>query len=70
MDFYRKLGFEFNGKFTDENVARTIVSDFMLLTPPHFARFSKRKRSVHVPVELLRPRRPSLGGDLDGSEGR
>ena len=48
MDFFRKLGFEFNPKFTDENAACMIVSDeayFMLLTPPHFARFSKRKPS-------------------------
>jgi len=48
MDFFRRLGFEFNPKFTDENAACMIVSDeayFMLLTPPHFARFSTRKRS-------------------------
>jgi predicted lactoylglutathione lyase len=46
MDFFRKLGFEFNPQFTDDNAACMIVSDeafFMLLTPPHFARFSKRK---------------------------
>ena len=115
MDFFRKLGFEFNPKFTDENAACMIVSDeafFMLLTPPAFravleaqaerpagadrsalldlvrqprrgrrarqdgARGRRRARHgspgprFHVPVELLRPRRPSLGGDLDGSEGR
>jgi predicted lactoylglutathione lyase len=48
MDFFRQLGFEFNPQFTDENAACMIVSDdafFMLLTPPHFARFSKRKPS-------------------------
>ena len=48
MDFYRKLGFEFNPQFTDENAACMIVSDeafFMLLTPGHFARFSNRKPS-------------------------
>ena len=40
MDFFAKLGFEFNPQFTDENAACMIVSDeayFMLLTPPHFA---------------------------------
>ena len=43
--FFAKLGFTYNPTMTDENAACMIVSDeafFMLLTPPHFARFSKR----------------------------
>ena len=45
MDFYRKLGFEFNPQFTDEKAASMIVSDeafVMLLSEPFFQSFTKR----------------------------
>ena len=48
VDFFTKLGFTFNQEYSDERSTCMIVSDeayFMLLTPPHFARFSKRKPS-------------------------
>lgn len=46
MEFFSKLGFEFNPKFTDENAACMIVSDdafFMLLAEPFFKTFTKRE---------------------------
>lgn len=45
MDFFSKLGFEFNAKFTDENAACMIVSEqafVMLLTEPFFRTFTRR----------------------------
>lgn len=45
MDFFRKLGFDFNPKFTDSNAACMIVNEdacFMLLTEPFFQGFTKR----------------------------
>ncbi len=46
MDFFTKLGFQFNPKFTDDNAACMIVSDeafVMLLTEPFFRTFTRRK---------------------------
>jgi len=46
MDFFRKLGFEFNPKFTDDKAACMIVSEeafFMLLGEPFFKTFTKRE---------------------------
>jgi predicted lactoylglutathione lyase len=48
MEFFRKLGFEFNSRFTDNNAACMIVSDeayFMLLTEPFFRTFTTRAKS-------------------------
>lgn len=46
MDFFSKLGFEFNPKFTDEKAACVIVSDdaaVMLLQEPFFKTFTRRE---------------------------
>jgi uncharacterized protein len=46
MDFFSKLGFGFNPKFTDANAACMIVSDeayVMLLAEPFFKGFTKRE---------------------------
>jgi len=46
MDFFTKLGFTFNPKFTDEKAACMIVSDeafVMLLAEPFFKTFTKRE---------------------------
>jgi uncharacterized protein len=46
MDFFAKLGFEYNPKFTDTNAACMIVSDkafVMLLAEPYFRTFTKRQ---------------------------
>ncbi len=43
-EFFTKLGFEFNAKFTDEKAASMVVSDeayFMLLSEPFFKTFTK-----------------------------
>ena len=45
MEFFSKLGFEFNPQFTDENAACMIVNDqafAMLLAEPYFQSFTKR----------------------------
>ena len=45
MEFFAKLGFEFNPQFTDNNAACMIVSQeafVMLLTEPFFKGFTKR----------------------------
>lgn len=46
MDFFSKLGFEFNPKFTDDNAACMIVNDgayFMLLTETFFQTFTNNQ---------------------------
>ncbi|MFB3853862.1 MAG: VOC family protein [Vicinamibacterales bacterium] len=46
MDFFSKLGFAFNPKFTDENAACMVVNDeayFMLLAEPFFRTFTRRE---------------------------
>lgn len=46
MEFFAKLGFEFNRQFTDENNACMIVSDkawVMLLSEPSFKGFTKKE---------------------------
>src|ERR671919_1244452 len=46
MDFFAKLGFTFNPKFTDEKAACMIISDealVMLLGEPFFKTFTKRE---------------------------
>ena len=46
MEFFRKLGFDFNLQFTDEKAACMIVSEeayVMLLTDPFFRTFTKRE---------------------------
>ena len=46
MEFFAKLGFIFNPKFTDDNAACMIVSDeafVMLLGEPFFRTFTKRE---------------------------
>lgn len=46
MDFFTKLGFDFNKQFTDEKAACMVVSDeayFMLLSRPFFQGFTKRQ---------------------------
>lgn len=45
MEFFTKLGFEFNPQFTDERAACMIVNDqacVMLLSEPFFKTFTKR----------------------------
>ncbi|HEU4408273.1 MAG TPA: VOC family protein [Polyangiaceae bacterium] len=46
MEFFSKLGFEFNRQFTDDKAACMVVSDeafVMLLTEPFFKTFTKRE---------------------------
>jgi len=46
MDFFAKLGFTFNPKFTDDNAACMIISDeafVMLLGEPFFKTFTRRE---------------------------
>ena len=46
VDFFTKLGFTFNPKFTDENATCMIVNDdayVMLLVEPFFKTFTKRQ---------------------------
>jgi predicted lactoylglutathione lyase len=46
MEFFSKLGFEFNPRFTDEKAACMIISDeayVMLLTEPFFQTFTRRQ---------------------------
>jgi predicted lactoylglutathione lyase len=46
MEFFSKLGFEFNKQFTDDKAACMIISDdayAMLLTQPFFKGFIKRE---------------------------
>jgi predicted lactoylglutathione lyase len=46
MEFFSKLGFEYNPKFTDEKAACMIISDeafAMLLSEPFFRTFTKRE---------------------------
>ena len=46
VDFFTKLGFTFNQKFTDENATCMIVNDdayVMLLVEPFFKTFTKRQ---------------------------
>ena len=45
MEFFSKLGFEFNRQFTDDKAACMVVSDaafVMLLTEPFFKTFTQR----------------------------
>ncbi len=45
MEFFSRLGFEFNQRFTDEKAACMVVSEeayVMLLTRPFFETFTKR----------------------------
>lgn len=46
MEFFSKLGFEFNPQFTDENAACMVISEeayVMLLTEPFFKTFTKKE---------------------------
>lgn len=46
MEFFTKLGFEFNPQFTDERAACMVLSDkgfVMLLTEPMFKGFTKKE---------------------------
>jgi predicted lactoylglutathione lyase len=46
MEFFSKLGFEFNSKFTDDKAACMIISEeayVMLLMEPFFKTFTKRE---------------------------
>jgi predicted lactoylglutathione lyase len=46
MEFFRKLGFDFNPQFTDDKAACMIVSEeafVMLLTEPFFKTFTKNQ---------------------------
>jgi len=46
MEFFSKLGFEFNRQFTDDKAACMVVSDeafVMLLTEPFFRTFTRRE---------------------------
>ncbi len=45
-EFFTRLGFEFNPKFTDDNAACMVISDkafAMLLTEPYFKGFTKKE---------------------------
>ena len=46
MEFFSKLGFDFNPQFTDDKAACLVISDdaySMLLTEPFFKTFTKRE---------------------------
>jgi predicted lactoylglutathione lyase len=46
MEFFSKLGFEYDRRFTDDNAACMVISDeafFMLLTEPFFRSFTKKE---------------------------
>lgn len=46
IEFFRKLGFQFNPKFTDDKAACMIISDeayVMLLVEPFFKTFTKKE---------------------------
>jgi uncharacterized protein len=46
VEFFRKLGFDFNPRFTDENAACMIVSEeafVMLLVEPRFKDFTRKQ---------------------------
>jgi uncharacterized protein len=46
MEFFKKLGFEFNPQFTDDKAACMIVSEeayFMLLSEPFFRTFTEKQ---------------------------
>ena len=46
MEFFSKLGFSFNPKFTDKNAACMIINEHafvMLLAEPFFRTFTKRE---------------------------
>jgi uncharacterized protein len=46
MEFFRKLGFQFNPKFTDDKAACMIINDgayVMLLAEPFFRTFTKKE---------------------------
>jgi uncharacterized protein len=48
MDFFSKLGFEFNKKFTDDKAACMVINEdayFMLLREPFFKTFTKLELS-------------------------
>ena len=53
MEFFSKLGFTFNPKFTDDNAACMIVNSeayVMLLQEPFFKTFTKRKSAIRPPI--------------------
>jgi predicted lactoylglutathione lyase len=58
MEFFGKLGFEFNKQFTDENAACMIINEdayAMLLTRPFFQGFTKKavcEAGTHTEVML------------------
>jgi len=60
LEFFAKLGYEFNPQFTGDEAACMVISDdiyAMLLTPPHFKRFTPKeiadaKRTSEVIVAL------------------
>ncbi|WP_437964145.1 VOC family protein [Sorangium sp. So ce260] len=46
MEFFSKLGFEFNRQFTDDNAACMVISEeayVMLLVEPYFKTFTKKE---------------------------
>jgi uncharacterized protein len=57
VDFFTKLGFEFNPQFTDENATAMIVNDeaiAMLLVEPYFNTFhGKQTVDANKQVEVL-----------------
>lgn len=57
MDFFAKLGFEFNSQFTDENAACMIINEdayAMLLNEPFFKSFIKKELvDAHNSTEVL-----------------
>ncbi len=73
MEFFAKLGFNFNLKFTDENAACMIVNEdcsVMLLNEPFFRTFTKReiwqyKQPYRKPIRhiLRKPRRSGRTGE-------
>ncbi len=53
MEFFTKLGFEFNTKFTDDKAACMIVNEdayVMLLTEPFFKTFTRRDIAIRAPT--------------------
>jgi uncharacterized protein len=68
MEFFGKLGFEFNMQFTDENATCMIINEHtyaMLLVEPFFQTFTKKElvdatKSVEVLVALAVDSRPQV----------
>src|SRR4051794_24449928 len=56
VDFFTRLGFEFNERFSDENATCMTVSEqacVMLLVRPFFATFTTKELAAHDTTEAI-----------------